>query len=79
MDESKKPQGSIPLPSSKKGPRAFFRDVRLEMKHVTWPSLSETNRLVWHVLGVCGLVTLMLWVFSTALDAVIGKLITGGK
>ncbi|MBX3110404.1 MAG: preprotein translocase subunit SecE [Fimbriimonadaceae bacterium] len=78
MDESKK-VGSLPLPSSKKGLRGFFRDVKLEMKHVTWPTPKEGGRLTWIVLGVCALVTIMLTVFSYAIEILIKLLITGGK
>lgn len=78
MDESKKVTGSLPLPSSKKGIRGFFRDVRLEMKHVTWPKPREAVRLTGVVLGVCALVTIMLTVFSYAVEILL-KLLVGGK
>ncbi|MBS1707718.1 MAG: preprotein translocase subunit SecE [Armatimonadetes bacterium] len=67
------------MPSSKKGPRGFFRDVKLEMKHVTWPKPREATRLTGVVLGVCALVTIMLTVFSLVVEVLLKLLVTGGK
>ena len=78
MDESKKGP-TLPIPSSKKGPRGFFRDLKLEMKHVTWPKPREATRLTGVVLGVCALVTIMLTVFSYAVEMLLKLLVTGGK
>ncbi len=79
MDQGKKATGSVPLPSSKKGPRGFFRDVKLEMKHVTWPRHNEAWRLTGVVIGVCGLVAVMLLVFSVVVDVLVKLIVSGGR
>ncbi len=70
--------GSIPLPKSKRGLKGFISEVQREMKKVTWPTRSESNRLTMVVLAVCtGVVTIiftMSFVFEKLID-----LITKGK
>ncbi|MFY9233305.1 MAG: preprotein translocase subunit SecE [Fimbriimonadaceae bacterium] len=50
--------------------KTFFVDVVREMKKVTWPTRSETNRMTGIVLAVCALVVGIL----TALNIVVGTL-----
>ncbi len=76
-EQPKKPQGSLPVPKSKRGLKGFFNDVNREMKKVSWPSRAETNRLTGVVLAVCGLVVLSLSVMSYVFDIVV-TLITKG-
>jgi preprotein translocase SecE subunit len=72
MDEPKKPQGSLPIPRSKRGLRGFFKEVGREMKKVSWPTIAETNRLTTVVLGVClligGIMVVMSWLFGIFVD-----------
>lgn len=70
-DEPRKPQGSIPLPKTKGGPKQFLIDVQREMKKVSWPTRAETTRLTGIVLSVC----LMLVVILTGLSFVFEKII----
>jgi preprotein translocase SecE subunit len=77
-DQPRKPQGSIPIPRSKRGPRGFFIEVGREIKKVSWPTRAETNRLTGVVLGVCvlvgGIMIAMSWAFGVIVD-----LLTKGK
>ena len=55
------PAGSVAVPNLKKrGFKGFWRDVQREMRHVTWPTRAETNRLTGVVLAVCTLAILIL-------------------
>ena len=77
-DEPKKTPNSLPVPKAKRGLRSFFNEVGREMKKVSWPTRTETNRLTGVVLAVCS----MLVVFLTSLSVLIGiviDLITKGK
>lgn len=68
------------VPSIKgKGLGGFYRDVVREMKHVTWPTRHEAFRLTGVVLGVCGLLTLLLYSFSFAVEQLLHILGIGGK
>jgi preprotein translocase SecE subunit len=62
----------IPIPRSRRGIRQYFVDVGREMKKVTWPPYTETNRLTGVVLAVCTLLILILSgfhiVFKTLID-----------
>lgn len=71
MDEPRKPQGSLPVPKSKRGLKGYFSEVRREMKKVNWPSRPETMRLTGVVLGVC----LLLVVVLTGLGYIFGFVI----
>lgn len=77
-DESKKPQGSLPIPKSRRGLKGFFAEVGREMKKVSWPSRSETNRLTGVVLAVCGIVVVILTLLSIVFETFI-NLITKGS
>ena len=63
---------SIPLPKSRRGFRQYWVDVGREMKKVTWPPTTETNRLTGVVIAVCALLILILMgfhiVFKTVID-----------
>ena len=78
MDEPRKPQGSLPVPRSKRGLKGFISEVGREMKKVSWPTRAETNRLTGVVLSVCVLVGGIMILMSTFFDFVV-KMITTGK
>lgn len=77
-DEPRKPQGSLPIPKSKRGIKGFFNEVLREMKKVSWPTRTETNRLTGVVLSVCLIVVVILSTLSFAFGFVI-DLITKGR
>lgn len=55
------PAASVAVPNFKKrGFKGFWRDVQREMRHVTWPTRAETNRLTGVVLAVCALAIIIL-------------------
>ncbi len=62
---------SIPVPRSRRGPKTFYNEVVREMKKVSWPSRTETNRLTGVVLTVC----LLLVAYLSALGYVFGAVI----
>jgi len=73
MEEpSRKPQGSIPIPKSKRGAKGFFAEVGREIKKIAWPTRQETFRLTGVVLGVCvligGIMITMSWAFGVIVD-----------
>lgn len=70
---------SIPIPKVRRGLRQYFRDVSQEMKKVTWPSRTETNRLTGVVLGVCLLVVIFLTGLSFGFDLVFQAIFRGGS
>lgn len=65
---------SIPLPRSKRGFKQYWVDVGREMKKVTWPPHSETNRLTGVVIAVCGLLILILLVFHLFFKTIVDLL-----
>lgn len=69
---------SIPIPKVRRGIRQYFRDVSQEMKKVTWPTRTETNRLTGVVLGVCILVVLFLTALSIVFDTIFQVVFRGG-
>lgn len=69
----------MPMPKFGKGPRAFYRDVVREMKHVSWPSQKDTTRLTGVVFAVCGLVAILLLVLSLGFEQLLKVFVTGGK
>lgn len=75
---SQKPGGGVPVPKMKRGFRGFYRDLVREMKHVTWPTVGETNRLTGVVLGVCIFIILLLFGLSYVFDMLLKPLIGGG-
>jgi preprotein translocase SecE subunit len=78
QNEPTKGRGSVPIPKSKRGLKGFFNEVLREMKKVSWPTKTETNRLTGVVLIVCaGLVVLFL-ALSYIFDTVV-TLITKGS
>ncbi len=62
----------------KRGIGGFYRDVTREMRHVTWPSRSETTRLTGVVLGVCLLIAIMLTALSFGFDLFLRMIGIGG-
>lgn len=69
---------SIPIPRSKRGFRQFWVDVIREMRKVTWPPYTETNRLTGVVLAVCALLILILTAFHMFFKTIV-DLLTGSK
>jgi preprotein translocase subunit SecE len=68
---------SVPLPKSRRGLRGFLGEVGRELKKVSWPTRSETNRLT----GVVLAVSLFVIVFLTVLSSIFGtamKVLTEG-
>lgn len=72
-----KAPASVPTPSGRRGLGAYLADVKLEIKKIAWPTPLEATRLTSTVLGVCLLVTLVLWLFSVGIEAVL-KFLLGG-
>lgn len=77
MEEPRKPQGSLPIPRSKRGIKGFFSEVGREMKKVSWPTRAETNRLTGVVLGVCIMTGAAMIIMSTLFGAFIDFLTKG--
>lgn len=76
MDKKPNPSGNVPLPNiQKRGLVGFFRDVRREMKHVTWPTRKETIRLTGVVLAVCFFVVVFLWGIGTGFGWILDRLL----
>lgn len=63
--------GALPVPKMRRGLKGFFKDVRREMKHVTWPTRKETVRLTGVVLSVCFLIIIFLFLLSTVFDTLL--------
>ena len=62
---------SVPTPNiRRRGFKGFYRDVVRELKHVTWPTKHETNRLTGVVLAVCALTMVVLTVLSIGFDTI---------
>jgi len=78
MEEPRKPQGSLPIPRSKRGVKGFFSEVVREMKKVSWPTVKETNRLTGVVLAVCLLIGSIMILMGFAFGALI-DFMTKGK
>jgi preprotein translocase SecE subunit len=77
MEEPRKPQGSLPIPRSKRGVKGFFSEVGREMKKVSWPSVNETNRLTGVVLSVCILAGFIMIMMGSLFGAFIDFLTKG--
>ena len=73
----KPPSGGIPIPKSRRGTKAFFADVAREIKKVTWPTRSETNRMTGIVLAVCALVVGILTTLSLVVGTIMSIISTG--
>lgn len=69
------PSGQPPVPRSPRGIKSFFADVVREMKKVTWPTRSETNRMTGIVLAVCALVVGILTIMNIVADTLVGILV----
>ena len=63
--------GNLPIPKSRRGIKGFYHEVIREMKKVTWPTKSETNRLT----GVVMAVTILSVAVLTGLGIVFNTLI----
>lgn len=69
---------SIALPKSRRGFKQYWVDVIREMKKVTWPPHTETNRLTGVVLAVCVLLVLILTGFHLVFETLV-HLLTQSK
>ena len=69
--------GGLPLPKSKGGLKGFYNEVVREMKKVTWPTRSETNRLTGVVLAVTILCVTVLTVLGLLFGTIIDLLTKG--
>lgn len=69
---------SVPAPSGRRGLGAYLADVKLEIKKIAWPTPLEATRLTSTVLGVCLLITGVLWIFSVIIEAAL-KFLLGGN
>jgi len=79
QNEPAKGRGSVPIPKSKRGFKGFFSEVGREMKKVSWPTKTETNRLTGVVLIVCaGLVVLFL-ALSYGFDTIVSVITKGSS
>ncbi len=75
--ESPKVRGSVPVPRSKRGLKGFYGEVIRELKKVSWPTRSETNRLTFVVLVVCAGLLAIFTSLSTVFDALVSILTKG--
>ncbi len=53
----------------------YLREVRGELKKVTWPSREESWRLTWIVLAVTILFALFLWAFDSLFSSAVELLV----
>lgn len=66
---------SVPTPNLKRrGVGGFAKDVRAELKKVTWPAHKETTRLTGVVLVVCVLGTVILGGLSYGFEQILIRL-----
>jgi preprotein translocase SecE subunit len=73
------PRGSLPVPKSRRGgAKGFLLDVSREMKKVSWPTRTETNRLTGVVLAVCLMGIIILTVMSMSFEAMVSIITRGG-
>lgn len=56
--------GRPPTPDLSRGPKAFFKGVQREARLVSWPTPKEVTRLTGTVIGICALVSGLLFVLS---------------
>lgn len=59
--------------TKRKGPAAYLREVKAEMKKVVWPTFSQTVNNTYVVI----LTIVIVAIFLTICDAVFGTLIRG--
>lgn len=62
--QGKRGATNVPTPKMRRGAKGFLTDTRAELKKVTWPTRTETNRLTGVVLAVCVLCVLFLYGLS---------------
>ncbi len=55
--------------------KAFFQEVRTELKKVTFPTKDETLGTTAVVLVLVSLATIYLWVIDVALSEIIAKIL----
>ncbi len=71
---------SLPLPSSKRGPKSFFQGVKREMRKVSWPAIKETNRLFGVVVAVCLMLIVIMASLGFFFETIINLITkTGGQ
>lgn len=70
---------TIPVPKLGRGPKAFYRDVVREMKHVSWPTTRDTTRLTGVVFAVCLMVAGLLFILSLFFEQLLKMFVTGGS
>lgn len=70
--------GSLPIPKSKRGIKGFYHEVVREMKKVSWPTKSETNRLTGVVMAVTIMSVLILTAMSIVFNTLVSLLTKGG-
>lgn len=58
-----------------RGAVAYFRETRLEMRKVVWPSRRETVVYTLVVVAATAVVGLLIWVFDIGLSAVLRTII----
>ncbi len=63
----------------KRGMRGFWRETVREMKHVSWPSAKEVNRLTAVVFTVCIIGVLYLFGISTGFGTLFESVLRGGR
>ncbi len=69
--------GSLPLPKSRRGLKGFYNEVVREMKKVTWPTRSETNRLTGVVLAVTIMSVITLTALGKLFETIVSLLTKG--
>lgn len=67
------------VPQTKKGLGRFIKDLKQEMRHVTWPKQFEVTRLFGVVVSVCVGAIVLLYLLSTAFNIVFSALFRGGS
>ncbi|MBC7340300.1 MAG: preprotein translocase subunit SecE [Firmicutes bacterium] len=58
-----------------RGAVAYFRETRLEMRKVVWPSRRETVVYTLVVVAATAVVGVLIWVFDIGLSAVLRTII----
>ena len=52
----------------------FFKEVKLELRKVTWPGRSEVTNSTTVVLIAIGIIGLFLWIIDLILQGIIGQI-----
>lgn len=80
MSVPKKPTSApVPLPSSKRGFKGFFRETMRELKHVHWPKKEEVSRLTGVVLVICLLTVAYLFLVAQGFNTLFTAIFRGGQ